>query len=46
VIRTPLGSMRGSYFCVAEDGTRFEADIPVFALMADNGPADVSRLLH
>ncbi len=46
VIRTPLGSMRGSYFCVAEDGERFEADIPVFALMAESGPAGASQLLH
>lgn len=32
-IRTPNGSMRGSYFCVAEDGTRFEAPIEEFALV-------------
>lgn len=32
-IRTPNGSMRGSYFCVAEDGTRFEAMIDEFALV-------------
>ncbi|MCS6766478.1 MAG: Co2+/Mg2+ efflux protein ApaG [Candidatus Protistobacter heckmanni] len=31
-IETPVGSMRGSYFCVAEDGTRFDAPIPEFAL--------------
>ncbi|AEG94707.1 Co2+/Mg2+ efflux protein ApaG [Ramlibacter tataouinensis] len=31
-LATPTGSMRGSYFCVAEDGTRFEADIPEFIL--------------
>ncbi len=31
-LKTPSGSMRGSYFCVAEDGTRFEAPIPEFAL--------------
>ncbi|WP_338847528.1 Co2+/Mg2+ efflux protein ApaG [Massilia sp. W12] len=29
---TPQGSMRGEYFCVAEDGYRFEAEIPEFAL--------------
>ncbi len=29
---TPSGSMRGTYFCVAEDATRFEAEIPEFAL--------------
>lgn len=32
-IRTPNGSMRGSYFCVAEDGHRFEAPIAEFALV-------------
>ncbi|WP_353850737.1 hypothetical protein [Burkholderia multivorans] len=25
VIATPVGTMRGAYFCVAEDGERFEA---------------------
>jgi ApaG protein len=39
--------MRGTYFCVAEDGTQFEADIAAFALIADddNGHSS-SRLLH
>ena len=32
-MKTPPGTMRGSYFCVAEDGTRFEADIPEFSLV-------------
>jgi ApaG protein len=40
-LRTPTGSMQGSYFCVAEDGERFEAEIPAFAL--DDGTA---RVLH
>lgn len=31
-IATPVGSMRGTYQCVAEDGTRFEAPIPEFLL--------------
>lgn len=31
-LATPAGTMKGSYFCVAEDGTRFEADIPEFGL--------------
>ncbi len=31
-IATPAGSMKGSYFCVADDGERFEAPIPEFAL--------------
>ena len=42
-LRTSSGSMRGSYFFVAEDGERFEADIPAFAL--DAGGA-VPRVLH
>jgi ApaG protein len=33
-LRTPTGTMHGSYFCVAEDGERFEAEIPEFALDA------------
>jgi ApaG protein len=40
-LRTASGSMRGSYFCVAEDGERFEVDIPAFAL--DDGS---TRVLH
>jgi ApaG protein len=40
-LRTASGSMHGSYFCVAEDGTRFEVEIPAFAL--DDGS---SRVLH
>ena len=38
-LATPTGSMRGSYFAVAEDGTRFEAPIDEFALA-------VPRSLH
>jgi ApaG protein len=40
-LRTPSGTMHGSYFCVAEDGERFEVEIPVFEL--DDG---ASRVLH
>ena len=40
-LRTATGMMRGSYFCVAEDGERFEVPIPAFDL-AD--PA--TRVLH
>ncbi|BDT57463.1 protein ApaG [Massilia varians] len=29
---TPQGSMKGEYFCVAEDGHRFEVPIPEFVL--------------
>jgi ApaG protein len=40
-LRTPSGTMQGSYFCVAEDGERFEAEIPLFVL--DDGSR---RVLH
>lgn len=33
-LRTPTGSMHGSYFFVAEDGHRFDTDIPAFMLSA------------
>jgi ApaG protein len=32
VIATPVGSMRGEFFCVAEDGERFDAPVPEFSL--------------
>jgi len=38
-IGTPVGTMRGSYQMVADDGTRFEATIPEFTL-------SVPRVLH
>ena len=38
-IATPVGTMRGTYQMVAEDGTRFEASIPQFTL-------SVPRVLH
>jgi ApaG protein len=38
-IATPVGTMRGSYQMVAEDGTHFDAEIPEFAL-------SVPRVLH
>ncbi len=31
-LRTPTGTMHGSYFCVAEDGEKFDVDIPMFVL--------------
>lgn len=40
-LRTSSGTMQGSYFCVAEDGERFEVDIPPFVL--DDGNR---RVLH
>jgi ApaG protein len=38
-LRTPSGTMHGSFFCVAEDGHRFEADVPMFVL--DDGTRHV-----
>jgi ApaG protein len=40
-LRTPTGTMHGTYFCVAEDGERFDVEIPAFVL--DDGS---SRVLH
>lgn len=31
-LTTPHGSMKGNYFCVAEDGHQFEVEIPEFVL--------------
>jgi ApaG protein len=46
-LRTRSGSMRGIYFCVAEDGERFEAIVPEFALLADGaGDHPHQRVLH
>ncbi len=42
-LRTPTGTMHGSYFCVAEDGERFEVPIDLFVLEADTPNA---RVLH
>jgi ApaG protein len=38
-IATPVGTMRGTYQMVAEDGTQFDATIPEFTL-------SVPRVLH
>ena len=38
-IATPVGTMRGSYQMVAEDGARFEAPIPEFTL-------SIPRVIH
>jgi ApaG protein len=40
-LRTSSGTMQGSYFCVAEDGERFDVPIPAFVL--DDG---AQRVLH
>ena len=39
MLATPVGTMRGSYQMVADDGTRFDASIPEFTL-------SVPRVLH
>lgn len=39
MLPTPVGTMRGTYQMVAEDGTRFDAPIPEFTLSAP-------RVLH
>ena len=33
-LNTPTGTMHGSFFCVAEDGEKFEVDVPMFVLDA------------
>ena len=44
-LRTPTGTMHGSYFFVAEDGERFDADIPMFVLDALSS-GGTTRTLH
>lgn len=38
-LKTPVGTMKGSYQMIAEDGTHFDADIPEFTLA-------IPRTLH
>ena len=45
-LRTASGTMHGSYFCVAEDGERFEAAVPLFVLEATDGNGPSGRVLH
>ncbi|MFZ2295781.1 MAG: Co2+/Mg2+ efflux protein ApaG [Polaromonas sp.] len=45
-LRTASGTMHGSYFCVAEDGERFEVTIPLFVLEATPGGSPPTRVLH
>lgn len=44
-LRTPTGTMHGSFFCVAEDGERFETDVPMFVLDALSASGG-ARTLH
>ena len=43
-LRTPTGTMHGSYFCVAADGEKFEVDIPMFVLDALSALGDKPTL--
>ena len=43
-LRTPTGTMHGHFFCVAEDGEKFDVDIPLFVLDALSDGA--ARRLH
>ncbi|MEO6319172.1 MAG: Co2+/Mg2+ efflux protein ApaG [Polaromonas sp.] len=45
-LRTTSGTMHGSYFCVAEDGERFEVAIPLFVLEATDSSGPSRRVLH
>ena len=45
-LRTSSGTMHGSYFCVAEDGERFEVAIPLFVLDASSADGGSARVLH
>jgi ApaG protein len=40
--------MHGSFFCVAEDGEKFDADVPMFVLDALSGDTGIGgpRTLH
>ncbi|MBU0587940.1 MAG: Co2+/Mg2+ efflux protein ApaG [Gammaproteobacteria bacterium] len=44
-LRTPTGTMHGSFFCVAEDGEKFDVDIPLFVLDALSASGG-KRTLH
>ncbi len=43
-LRTPTGTMHGTFFCVAEDGEKFDTDVPMF--MLDALSAGDARTLH
>jgi ApaG protein len=47
-LRTPTGTMHGSFFCVAEDGEKFDTDVPMFVLdaLSGDGGRGPSRTLH
>lgn len=39
MLETPVGSMKGSYLMIADDGVEFDADVPPFSL-------SIPRILH
>ena len=43
-LRTPTGTMHGSFFFVAEDGEKFDVDVPMFVL--DALSAGGTRTVH
>ena len=46
-LRTSTGTMHGSFFCVAEDGEKFDVDVPMFVLDAlSAGGMGGTRTLH
>lgn len=49
-LRTPTGTMQGSYLCVTHEGETFECEIPLFVLQTtDSGevmPMTEKRVLH
>ena len=46
-LRTPTGTMHGSFFCVAEDGEKFDVDVPMFVLDAlSSSGTHGKRTLH
>lgn len=44
-LRTSTGTMHGSFFCVAEDGEKFDIDVPMFVLDALSAGGG-TRTLH
>lgn len=44
-LHTATGTMHGSFFCVAEDGEKFDTDIPMFVLDALSSSGG-KRTLH
>ncbi|MEB5963195.1 MULTISPECIES: Co2+/Mg2+ efflux protein ApaG [Comamonas] len=49
-LRTPTGTMRGSYLCVNHEGETFECEVPLFVLQmngsGDPMPMPEKRILH